>query len=90
MAPTPKNSTVVSLVPQITGVPAASPVRRAASGVTVPITASAGLIGGNSDISSPIRAQSAGDQLCVALSASKAPMASEKSVSQVPVRRERR
>ncbi|MDE2319293.1 MAG: hypothetical protein KGK02_06300 [Rhodospirillales bacterium] len=62
--------------PQTTGVPAFSPVRAAASGVTPPTTCAGATIGGNIAISSPINPASPGDQLLVASSASKAPTAS--------------
>ena len=62
MAPTPKNSTVVSLEPQTTGVPAASPVSAAAFSVTCPTTSLGLTTGGRVSIGQPISAQSSGDQ----------------------------
>src|SRR6266436_5782692 len=76
MAPTPKNSTVVSLEPQTTGVPAASPVSPAAFGVTAPTTSLGFTTRGNVSNGQSIKAQSSADQLLVRSSAIKAPTAS--------------
>jgi hypothetical protein len=76
IAPTPKNSTVVSLEPQTTGVPAASPVSRAAFSVTSPTTSMGRTTGGSVSIGQPMRAAISGDQDFVRSSAMSAPMAS--------------
>ena len=59
----PKNSTVVSLAQQTTGVPAASPVCPAASAVTPPAMAVGLTTGGRVAGSQLIRAQISGDQV---------------------------
>ena len=76
MAPTPKNSTVVSLEPQTTGVPAASPVSRAALSVTCPTTSVGRTTGGKVSIGQPISPASSADQDFVRSSAMSAPTAS--------------